>query len=61
LEEGDYFSKDEFEAADGTLEGKGCLKCSYRNPGIDEVKKLWNLAFCAVRTDVENSYQRTGA
>jgi hypothetical protein len=25
------------------------------------VKKLWNLAFCEVRTGVENSYQRTGA
>jgi len=25
------------------------------------VKKLWNLAFCEVRTGVENSYQKTGA
>ena len=61
LSEGDYFSDDEFVAADGAFEGDGRLKCSYKNPGNDEVKKLWNLAFREVRTGVENSYQRTGA
>jgi hypothetical protein len=52
-----FFSNDEFVAADGAFEGDGCLKCSYKNPGNDKVKKLWNLAFCEVRTGVENSYQ----
>jgi len=56
-----FFSNDEFFAADGAFEGDGCLKCSYKNPGNDEVKKLWNLAFCEVRTGVDNSYQLTGA
>jgi len=56
-----YFWDDEFVAADGAFEGDGCLKWSYKNPGNDEVKKLWNLAFCEVRTGVENSYQQTGA
>jgi hypothetical protein len=40
LEEGDYFSEDEFVAADGAFEGDGCLKCSYKIPGNDEVNKL---------------------
>jgi len=57
LSKGDYFLDDEFVAADGAFEGDGRLKCSYKNPGNDEVKKLWNLAFREVRTGVENSYQ----
>ena len=48
-------------ATNGALEGDGCLGCSYKNLGNDAVKKLWNLAFCEVRTGVENSYKRTGA
>jgi hypothetical protein len=31
------------------------------DPGNDEVKKLFNIAWHEVRTGVENSYQRTGA
>ena len=61
LQEGEFFSEDEFVAADGAFEGDGRLRCSYKNPGNDDVKKLWNLAFREVRTGVENSYQRTGA
>jgi len=61
LQEGEYFSVDEFVAADGAFEGDGRLRCSFKNPGNDEAKKLWNLEFCEVRTGVENSYQRTGA
>ena len=57
LSEGDYFSDDEFIAADGAFEGDGRLKCSYKIPGNGKVKKLWNLAFHEVRTGVENSYQ----
>ncbi len=41
--------------------GDDHLCYSFKNPGNNEVKKLWNLAFCEVRTGVENSYQRTGA
>ncbi len=61
LQEGEFFSEDEFVAADGAFEGDGCLCCIHKNPGNDDVKKLWNLAFREVRTGVENSYQRTGA
>jgi hypothetical protein len=57
LSEGDYFLDDEFVAADGNFEGDGRLKCSYKNPCNDKVKKLWNLAFHEMRTGVENSYQ----
>ena len=59
--EGEFFLEDEFVAADGAFEGDGCLRCSYKNPGNDDIKKLWNLAFQIVRTGEENSYQRTGA
>jgi hypothetical protein len=45
LQEGEFFSEDEFVAADGAFEGDGRLRCSYKNPGNDDVKKLWNLAF----------------
>jgi hypothetical protein len=61
LQEGEFVSIDEFVAADGAFEGDGCLRCSFKNPRNDEVKKLWNSAFHEVRTGVENSYQRTGA
>jgi hypothetical protein len=61
LSEGDYFLDDEFVAAAGAFEGDCRLKCSYKNPGNDEVEKLWNLAFRERRTGVENSYQQTGA
>jgi len=53
LQEGEFFSEDEFVAADGAFEGDGHLRCSYKNPGNDDVKKLWNLAFREVRTGVE--------
>jgi hypothetical protein len=52
--------EDDFVAADAAFEGDGHLHCSLKNPGNDDMKKLWNLAFCEVRTGVENSYQRTG-
>jgi hypothetical protein len=61
LQEGDFFSDDEFVVADGAFEGDNHLCCNYKNPWNDEVKKLWNLAFYEVRMGVENSYQRTGA
>jgi hypothetical protein len=61
LQEGNYFSQVEFLASDGGFEGDGCMKCSYKDPGNDEVKKLFNNAWREVRTGVENSYQRTGA
>jgi hypothetical protein len=61
LQEGDYFSADEFVAADGGFDGDGRFRCSYKNPGNDEVKQLFNLAWREVRTGVENSYQRVGA
>jgi hypothetical protein len=30
--------------------GDGCMKCSYKDPGNDEVKKLFNNAWHEVRT-----------
>jgi hypothetical protein len=35
--------------------------CSYKNPGNDEVKKLFNLTWREVRTGVESSYSRVAA
>jgi hypothetical protein len=61
LHEGDFFSEDEFVAADGVFEGDGHLCCSFKNSRNYEAKKLCNLAFHQVRTGVENSYQRNGA
>jgi len=57
LQEGEFFLDDEFVAANGVFEGDGHLRCTFKNPGNDKVKKLWNLAFHEVRTGVENSYQ----
>jgi len=54
VQEGEFFLDDDFK-------GDGCLHCSFKNPGNDEAKKLWNLAFHEVRTGVGKSYQRTGA
>jgi len=61
LHEGDYFSGEEFVAADGAFEGDGRFRCSYKNPGNDEVKELFNLTWREVRTGVENSYSRVAA
>jgi len=61
LQEGEFFSDDEFVAADGTFEVDGHLWCSFKNPGNDKVKRLWNLAFCEVRMGMDNSSQRRGA
>ena len=60
LQEGNYFSEDEFVAVDGSFEGDGRLRCSYKNPGQDEIKKLFNLTWREVRSGVENSYARVG-
>ncbi len=61
LQEGDYFSADEFMAADGSFDGDGRFCCSYKNPGNDEIKQLFNLAWHEVQTGVENSYEKVGA
>ena len=60
LQEGNYFSEDEFVAVDGGFEGDGRLRCSYKNPGQDEIKKLFNLTWREVRTGVEISNARVG-
>ncbi len=59
LQEGEFFLEDDFVAVDAAFKGDGHLHCNFKNPGNDDMKKLWNLAFCEVRTGVENSYQRT--
>jgi len=58
LQEGEYFSDGEFLAADGAFDGDGRLYCSYKNPGNDPTKKMFNLVWYEVQTTVENSYQR---
>jgi hypothetical protein len=35
LQEGQYFSVDQFVAADGGFKGEGRFRCSYKNPGND--------------------------
>ena len=60
LQEGNYFSEDEFVAVDSGFEGDGRLRCSYKNPGQDEIKKLFNLTWREVRTGVEISNARVG-
>jgi len=60
LQEGNYFSEDEFVAVDGSFEGDGRLQCLYKTPGQDEIKKLFNLTWREVRSGVENSYARVG-
>jgi hypothetical protein len=35
LQEGEFFSENEFVAANGVFKGDGCLHCSFKNPGND--------------------------
>jgi hypothetical protein len=51
FEEGEFFSDDEFVAADGAFECDGHLCCSFKNPAYDGVK-TWNLAFHEARTGI---------
>jgi len=60
LQEGDYFSEDEFVASDGGFEGDGRFRCSYNNPGNHPDRILFNLVFREIRTGVENAYSRVG-
>ncbi len=43
LQEDEFFSIDEFVAANGVFEGDGRLRCSFKNPGNNEVKScgIW--------------------
>ncbi len=43
--------------SDGGFDGDGKFKCSYKNPGNDPNKILFNLGWYEVRTGVESSYQ----
>ncbi len=61
LDEGAFFSNGEFVATDGGFEGHGRFICSYKNPGNNHNKFIFNLAFREVYTGAENSYQRVGA
>lgn len=61
LEEGLYFSGDQFVATDSASESDGRFLCSYKNPGYDPNKVAFNNAFREVWTGKENSYQCVGA
>jgi hypothetical protein len=43
-----------FLASNGAFEGDGYLKCSYKNPDNNKMKKLFNLACQEARTGIEN-------
>ena len=45
LQEVQYFSDDQWVSCDGAFEGDGQKLCSYRNPGNDETRICYNLAF----------------
>ncbi len=45
LEEGDYFSDNQFVATDGAFDGDGRFLCSYKNPSHDPNKIRFNSAF----------------
>jgi hypothetical protein len=45
LEEGQYFSADQFVATDGAIEGNGRFLCSYKKPCHDPDKIAFNNAF----------------
>jgi len=60
LQEGQYFSDDQWVSCDGAFEGDGRFLCSYKNPGNDAIRIRYNLAFREVRQGVENSYGRVG-
>jgi hypothetical protein len=47
------FFQNEILASDGAFEGYGCLKCSYKHSSNDEVKGLFNLALCELRTGTD--------
>lgn len=61
MNEGEYFSAGQWLASDGGFEGDGPVRYSYKNPGADEDKKLFNLAFREVRTGIETSFARVCA
>ena len=56
LQEGNYFSEDEFVALDGGFEGDGRFRCSYNTPGNHPDRVLFNLVFHEICTGVENAY-----
>ena len=61
LFQGEYFEDDQFVASDGGFEGDGPFLCSFKNPGRNQYKILYNLTFKEVRTGVEGKYARVGA
>ena len=58
LQQGLFFDRDQFLAADGGFEGDGPVRCSYKNPGNDELKKTFNNAFREVRAGIETAFNR---
>ncbi len=60
LREQEFFSDKQWIASDGGFDGDGGFVCSYKNPGNDQDKIHYNLAFREVRMGVENSYGRVG-
>ncbi len=60
MQEGDFFSENQWVASDGGFVGDGQFVCLYKDPGNDQDKIRYNLAFCEVRMGVENSYGRVG-
>ena len=55
---GEYFTPGEWMASDGGFEGDGPIRFSYKNPGANEEKKTYNLAFKEVRAGIETAFAR---
>lgn len=58
---GAYFSLGEWMASDGGFKGDGPIRYSFKNPGADETKKLYNLVFKEVRAGIETAFSRVCA
>ena len=56
MNEAQYFSLNEWLAGDGGFEGDCPIRYSYKNPGLNEDKKLFNLVFREVRTGIETAF-----
>ncbi len=58
MNERDYFCLNKWLAGDGGFEGDGPIRYSYKNPGDDDDKKLFNLVFRKVRAGIETAFPR---
>lgn len=58
LQEGQWFSDGQWIASDGGIDGDGPVRCSFKNPGDDIYRKMFNLLFRKVRAGIETAFCR---